>query len=168
MKKVPALVIIKPEGLYRALVGEVLNKFSETDLDMVAMRLVEVTRPQAEEHYKNIQNQPFFKGVINHLMGKYHEGAKVVVIVYYGKDAIRKCRKMAGATNPEEADPQSIRGAFGRVTKDGIYENVVHVSSDAEEAKREIRLWLSPEDIYAKLYPSKTVKENGVTKKVWK
>ncbi len=168
MKKIPALVIIKPEGLYRALVGEVLNKFSETSLEIVSMRLIEVSRFQAEEHYKNLQGQPFFKGVIDHLMGKYHEGSKVVAIVYYGKDAIKKCRKIAGATNPEDADPHSIRGAFGRITKEGIYENVVHVSSDAEEARREIRLWLTPGDIYAKIYPTKTIKENGVIKRVWK
>ena len=165
--KTAALVIIKPEGLYRALVGEVLNKFAETDLEIVAMRLVEVSREQAAEHYKQLKGQPFFSGVINHLMGKYHEGARVLVLVYYGKDAIKKCRKMAGATNPEDADPQSIRGAFGRVTKDGLYENVVHVSSDAQEAKREIILWLTPDEVYAKVYPTKKVKESGVIKRVW-
>jgi nucleoside-diphosphate kinase len=166
--KTAALVIIKPEGLYRAIVGEVLNKFSETGLEIVSMRLVEVSRFQAEEHYKNLQGKPFFKGVIDHLMGKYHEGTKVVVIVYYGKDAIKKCRKIAGATNPEEADPQSIRGSLGRITKDGLYENVVHVSSDLEEAKREIRLWLSPDDIYANVLPTKKIKQNGTARRAWK
>jgi nucleoside-diphosphate kinase len=163
-----ALVIIKPEGLYRGIVGDVLNKFEETGLEIIAMRLVEVSRPQAEEHYKQLQGQPFFQGVIKHLMGKYHDGAKAVVLVYHGKDAIKKCRKMAGATNPQEADPNSIRGSLGRVTKEGLYENVVHVSSDIEEAKREIRLWLSPEDIYANILPTKKVKQNGVVKRVWK
>jgi len=163
-----ALVIIKPEGLYRGIVGEVLNRFAETGLEIVALRLVEVSKAQAEEHYKNLQGKPFFKGVIDHMMGKYHEEAKVVAIVYYGKDAIKKCRKIAGATNPEEADPHSIRGSLGRVTRDGLYENVVHVSSDADEAKREIRLWLKPEEVYKRLYPTKTVKANGVAKKEWK
>jgi nucleoside-diphosphate kinase len=163
-----ALVIIKPEGLYRSIVGDVLNKFAETDLEIVALRLIEVSRKQAEEHYKQLQAQPFFKGVINHLMGKYHDGARVLVLVYYGQDAVKKCRRIAGATNPQEADPQSIRGSLGRVTKEGIYENVVHVSSDVEEAKREIRLWLEPDDIYAKILPTKKLKENGIMKRVWK
>jgi len=163
-----ALVIIKPEGLYRSIVGDVLNKFSETGLEIVAMRLIEASRPQVTEHYKQLQHQPFFEGVINHLMGKYHEGARAVVIVYYGNDAIRKCRKMAGATNPEEADPTSIRGSLGRVTTNGVFENVVHVSSDSEEAKRELRLWLSPDDVYVTLMPTKRVKMNGIVKRVWK
>ena len=166
--KTPALVIIKPEGLYRALVGHVLNQFVKTDLDIVAMRLIQVSRALAEEHYKHLKGQPFFEGVINHLMGAYHEDSRVLVIVYYGEDAIKKCRNIAGATNPEEAKPDSIRGSFGRITSKGIYENVVHVSSDNNEAKREIRLWLAPDDIYVNLYPTKTIKQNNIAKRVWK
>ena len=166
--KTPALVIVKPEGLYRSIVGEILNKFAETDLEIVAMRLIEVSRLQAEEHYKQLKEQPFFQGVIKHLMGKYHDGARALIIVYYGQDAIRKCRKIAGATNPEEADPRSIRGSLGRITSDGIYENVVHVSSDAEEAKREIRLWLSPDEVYANIYPTRTIKKSTIRKREWK
>jgi nucleoside-diphosphate kinase len=166
--KTAALVIIKPEGLYRALVGEVLNKFAEADLEIVAMRLVEVSRDKAAEHYKNLKGKPFFNSVIDHLTGKFHDGARALVLVYYGKDAIKKCRKIAGATNPEEADPQSIRGSFGRVTQDGLYENVVHVSSDTEEAKREIKLWLNPDDVYANIIPTKKTNHNGMAQRVWK
>ena len=166
--KTPALVIIKPEGLYRGLVGHVLNQFMKTGLEIVAMRLVRVLRPLAEEHYKQLKDQSFYNGVIDHLMGIYHERSRVLGIVYYGEDAIKKCRTIAGATNPEEADPKSIRGSFGRITSKGIYENVVHVSSDAREAKREIRLWLEPDDIYVNLYPIKTIKQHNIPKRAWK
>jgi|CXWL01.1.fsa_nt_gi nucleoside-diphosphate kinase len=166
--KTPALVIIKPEGLYRSLVGDIINKFGETGLDLIALKLVDVPRQRAAEHYKQLNDKPFFNGVINHLMGKYHDGCRVVVMVYYGRDAIRKCRRVAGATNPEEADPKSIRGSFGRITKKGIFENVVHVSSDSEEAKREIFLWLEPKDFAHIPYATKIVKENNIQKRVWK
>ncbi len=166
--KAAALVIIKPEGLYRSLVGEIINKFNETGLELIALKLVDVPRTKAEEHYKQLQDKPFFDGVINHLMGKYHDGCRVVAMVYYGNDAIKKCRRVAGATNPEEADPKSIRGSFGRITKKGIFENVVHVSSDMQEAKREIYLWLEPDDITRKIYATKIVTYNNIKKRVWK
>lgn len=166
--KTSALVIIKPEGLYRSLVGDIINKFNETGLEMIALRLVDVTQEKAEDHYKQLKDKPFFNGVINHLMGKYHNGCRVVAMVYYGNDAIKKCRRVAGATNPEEADPKSIRGSFGRITKKGIFENVVHVSSDAEEAKREIILWLNPEDFSRIPYPSKKIKISNIQRQIWK
>lgn len=166
--KIPALVIIKPEGLYRSLVGDIINKFNKTGLELIALRMVDVPRPRAEEHYKQLQDKPFFQGVINHLMGKYHEGCRVVAMVYYGNDAIMKCRRVAGSTNPEEANPNSVRGSFGRITKEGIFENVVHVSSDSKEAKREINLWLEPNDFTHKPYATKVVTYNNVKKRVWK
>lgn len=166
--KTAALVIIKPEGLYRSLVGEIINKFNETGLELVALRLVDVPREKAEEHYRQLKDKPFFPGVINHLMGKYHDGCRVIAMVYYGKDAIKQCRRVAGATNPEEADPKSIRGAFGRITKKGIFENVVHVSSDPQEARREIMLWLDPDDFTRKVFANKMVVLNSNKKRVWK
>ncbi len=166
--KTSALVIIKPEGLYRSLVGDIINKFNETGLELIALKLVEVSQEKAEEHYKQLKDKPFFNGVINHLMGKYHSGCRVVAMVYYGNEAIKKCRRVAGATNPEEADPKSIRGSFGRITKKGIFENVVHVSSDSDEAKREIRLWLEPTDFSYTPYASKKIKINNVQRLIWK
>ena len=62
---------------------------------------------------------------------------------------------MAGATNPEQADPTSIRGSYGRITTKGVYENVVHVSSDPAEAEREIKLWFTPDEVIVDLYPAK-------------
>ena len=142
-----ALVIIKPDGVKKGLVGHILDKFSQANLDLVCIRMTIATRKKAEEHYKHIKRQPFFNDVIAYLIGKLHNEKRIVVIVYYGKDAIKKCRRIAGATNPEEAHPSSIRASFGRITTKGVYENVVHVSSTREESRREIKLWLHKGDL---------------------
>jgi nucleoside-diphosphate kinase len=90
-----------------------------------------------------------------------------MALVYWGGDAIKKCRELAGATNPEEADPTSIRGSYGRITTSGVYENVIHVSSNEPEAEREIKLWFEPLDIIVDLYPTKKIIEKESTRVVW-
>jgi len=82
-----------------------------------------------------------------------------MALIYWGEGAINKCRELAGATNPEQADPTSIRGSYGRITTKGIYENVIHVSSNAAEAEREIKLWFAPQEIIVDLYPTKEIVE---------
>ena len=94
--------------------------------------------------------EPFYSEVIEYLFGKFHKQGKLLAFIYYGEGAIKKCRKVAGATNPEEAHNKSIRGSYGRILTSGLYENVVHVSSTKSEAQREIKLWFagsSAEDI---------------------
>jgi nucleoside-diphosphate kinase len=76
-------------------------------------------------------------------------------------------RKIAGATNPEEADPISIRGAYGRITTKGVYENVIHCSSDPEEAEREIKLWFEPHELVEKIFAVKNVTLEKIKKDVW-
>ncbi|MCA9404594.1 MAG: hypothetical protein KC897_12470, partial [Candidatus Omnitrophica bacterium] len=93
---------------------------------------------------------------------------KLMAVVYFGVDAIKKCRAIAGATNPEEARPNSIRGSFGRIKTDGLFENVVHVSSNKSEAKREIRLWFSPDEITRPIYPTKPAAKLPTQTKEWK
>ena len=139
--KEPALVIIKPDGMTKGLIANILTKFAQPDLEIVGMRLVRPSRTLAEEHYKHIKNKPYFEETVSYFFGRSHQEKKLLAIVYYGEDAIHRCRKIAGATNPEEADPNSIRGSYGRITTQGIYENVVHVSSNKNEVRREIKLW---------------------------
>jgi nucleoside-diphosphate kinase len=90
-----------------------------------------------------------------------------MALVYWGEDAIVKCRQLAGATNPEEADPTSIRGSYGRITTSGVYENVIHVSSDEKEAEREIKLWFQPDEVIVTLYPTKETIEEKKKSKGW-
>ena len=162
------LVLIKPDGLTKSLTGNILTRLSETKLEIVAAKITRVSRTLAIEHYKHLQGKPFFSELIVYLQGELHERRKVMAMVYWGTDAIRKVRELAGATNPEEADPTTIRGAYGRITTKGIYENVVHASSNLEEAEREIKLWFRPEEIIVNLYPTKVVVHQKYQTTEWK
>jgi len=159
------LVLIKPDGLKKSLTGNVLTRLSETKLDIVAAKIVKVSKELAAEHYRELKDKPFFEDLLKYLMGEYHK-KKVMALVYWGEDAIEKVRKISGATNPEEAEAVSIRGAYGRITTKGVYENVIHASANMKEAEREIKLWFQPEEIIVDLYPTKAVKAMG-EKKVW-
>lgn len=157
------LVLIKPDGLKKSLTGNVLTRLSETKLDIVGARIVKVSRDLAEKHYLFLKDKPFFEDLLKYIMGEYHK-KKVMALVYYGENAIKKVRDICGATNPEEADPVSIRGAYGRITTKGVYENVIHASTNPEESEREIKLWFKPDEIIVDLYPTKTVKKSSEEK----
>ncbi len=165
--KEPALVIIKPDAIKKGLLGAVLSKFSEADLEIIGIKIVRATKALAESHYQHLRDKPFFPDLVNYFIGKFHQENKLWLIVYYAKEAIRKCRKIAGATNPEEADPLSLRGSLGRITTRGLFENVVHVSESKKEAFREIKLWFSPEEISLEIYPAKKVMVKNYQQKVW-
>lgn len=161
------LAVIKPDGMRQELIGPIFKKLSEANAELLAIRLLKVSRNLAENHYKHIQGQPFYEITIRHLLGDYHPAKQVLAMVYRGVDAVKKFRRITGATNPKDADPQSIRGLFGRVTKEGLFENVIHVSSDPREAEREIKLWFEPSEISEPIFPTKSVKVKPSTKKVW-
>ena len=162
-----ALILIKPDGLKKSLTGNILARLSETKLEIVAAKILRVSRELAEEHYKHLKGEPFFEELINYLRGELHDRRKVMALIYWGKDAIIKCRELAGATNPEKAEPTSIRGSYGRITTSGVYENVIHVSSNGSEAEREIKLWFRPDEIIVDLYPTKEVKKKDYKTKEW-
>ncbi len=161
------LILIKPDGLKKSLTGNILTRLSETKLEIVAAKMVRVSEELAKDHYRHLKDKPFFPEIIKYLQGELHDRRKVMALVYWGKSAITKCRELAGATNPEEADPTSIRGSYGRITTSGIYENVVHVSSDPNDAEREIKLWFKPEEIIVDLYPVKDNTEKECRHKIW-
>ncbi len=161
------LILIKPDGLKKSLTGNILTRLSETKLEIVAAKMVRVSKELAEEHYKHLCNKPFFAELIKYLQGELHGRRKVMALIYWGKEAIAKCRELAGATNPEEADSTSIRGSYGRITTSGIYENVIHVSSDEKEAEREIKLWFAPEEVIVDLYPTKEIVVKEIRRLEW-
>ncbi len=161
------LVLIKPDGLKKSLTGNILTRLSETKLEIAAAKIIRVSRQLAEEHYKHMKKKPFFGALIKYIRGELHQRRKVMAMVYWGEGAIGKVRQLAGATNPEQADPVSIRGAYGRITTKGVYENVSHTSHDKEEAEREIKLWLSPDEIIVKLYRTKVIEVEKVKKRMW-
>lgn len=122
MSRECVLVLLKPDVLAKGLAGNLLSRLSEIDLELLAMKIVLVSRQLAEKHYQHLKDQPFYDGIIDYLQGKLHDGQKVIALVYCGKDAVKKCRAIAGATNPEEAHSKTIRGFLGRITTKGVFE----------------------------------------------
>jgi nucleoside-diphosphate kinase len=149
------------------LTGNILTRLSETKLEIVAAKIVRVAPELARKHYEHLKDKPFFEELITYLQGNLHDRKKVMAMVYWGDNAINKVRELAGATNPEEAEPTSIRGAYGRITSKGVYENVIHASSNEKEAEREIKLWFNPDEIILDAYPTKIVTLDKIKKKVW-
>ncbi|MCP4653432.1 MAG: nucleoside-diphosphate kinase [Candidatus Omnitrophica bacterium] len=147
MKDEATLVIIKPDGLKKSLTGNILTRLSETKLRIVGAKVVKVAEELARKHYHHLQEKPFFSELLKYITGEPYGENRVLALVYAGENAIEKVRQIAGTTNPEEADPVSVRGAYGRILTNGLYENVIHASSSSEEAEREIELWFRPDEI---------------------
>ena len=160
------LILIKPDGLKKSLTGNILTRLSETKLTIIGAKVIRPSRRLAEEHYQHMRGKPFFEELIRYLMGELHT-PRVMALVYHGEGAIEKVRAVCGATNPEEADPVSIRGAYGRITTKGIYENVIHASSNEPEAEREIKLWFGPNELVIEPYPIREVEVEKQRQKVW-
>ena len=141
------LVLIKPEGMQKGIVGDVLNQFINSELMLVGLKLSKPSVQLAKKHYGLLKDKFFYAQIVEFLTGKFNAGHPVVAMVFQGKGAIKKCRQIAGATNPEEAHPQSVRGKYGRITTKGLFENIVHVSSSSTEARREIALWFKKSEL---------------------
>ncbi|MDR0978171.1 MAG: nucleoside-diphosphate kinase [Endomicrobium sp.] len=163
------LILIKPDGIKKSLTGNILTKLSEARMFIIGAKAVKVSKELAEEHYCHLKNKPFFAELVDYIRGRIYGEPwdRVLAFVYHGEDAIAKMRKIAGATNPEEADPLSIRGSYGRITTKGVYENVIHCSSEQSEAEREIKLWFNPEEIVESIYPVKKVIVDKQEKEIW-
>jgi len=151
------LVIIKPDAIRRGLMGAAIARLEPLQLEIIGAKLMPVSQALAEAHYQHIKDKPFFRQAVDHLRGKLHGTPYVLAFVLWGPEAVARVREATGATNPEDADPMSIRGALGRNTTSGVMENVIHASSDIEEAEHEIRLWFGPHELLRKLRTAKQV-----------
>jgi len=138
MSKEKTFVMIKPDGVQRGLVGNIINRFEKKGLKIVAMKFVSVSKELAEKHYGIHKGKPFFKPTVEYIIS-----SPVVAIVLEGNNAINTVRNMMGKTNPQEASPGTIRGDFGQF----IGRNIVHGSDGPDTAKFEINLWFKPEEI---------------------
>lgn len=141
------LVLIKPDAIARGFVGAVVSRLEELRLEVIGAKAVRVSRQLAETHYANIKGKPFFRETVDYLQGKLHGTRAILALVLWGDNAIERVRVLTGATHPEQADPRSIRGAFGRMATSGLTENVLHASADPDDAKREIALWFTPQEL---------------------
>ena len=160
------LVLIKPDGLAKSLTGNVITELSDAGLIIVGSKVVSVTKELAEEHYQHLREEKFFDELIEYIMGQYHV-KRILALVYHGDNAIKKVRRVVGETDPEKAEPTSIRGRYGRITTKGVFENVVHASENTKEAEREIKLWFRPYELVNTIFPIET-KEATKTEVFWK
>lgn len=132
MKSQRTLVLIKPDGVQRQLVGRVIARFEDRGLKIVGMRLTAVTRDLAERHYAVHKGRPFFASLVDFITS-----SPVVAIVLEGPNAISVVRSMVGTTKPHESAPGTIRGDFALETG----KNLIHASDAEETAAAEIELW---------------------------
>lgn len=124
--------IIKPDAVAKNLIGEIVSRFEKNGLRVIAMRMVHLTREQAEGFYAVHKERPFFRDLVS-----FMTSGPVVVQVLEGENAIQKNRELMGATNPQEAAPGTIRADFAKT----VDENAVHGSDAAETAAREIEFF---------------------------
>lgn len=130
--------LVKPDGVARGLVGEVLGRFERRGLKIDALRLLTLSRELAEQYYAEHKGKPFYDGLI-----EYVTSGPAVAMVLEGEDAVAVVRSMMGATDPAKAAPGTIRRDFGQ----HIGQNVIHGSDSSESASREIALFFRPREI---------------------
>jgi nucleoside-diphosphate kinase len=131
--------LIKPDGVKRGLVGEIIGRFEKKGLKIVAIKTVQVTRELAEQYYQEHMGKPFFEGLMS-----YITSGPSVAMVLEGKDAVAVVRKMMGVTNPAQAEPGTIRGDLAMFTG----RNVIHGSDSPVSAGREIALFFKREELH--------------------
>jgi len=132
------LVIIKPDGVQRGLIGQIIGRFEARGLKMVGLKFMQIDRPLAERHYAVHKGKPFYEGLLD-----YITSAPVVVMVWEGPNAIDVVRRTMGATKPLEAQPGTIRADFGLE----IGRNLVHGSDSPETAHCEIALYFTDAEL---------------------
>ena len=138
MSKERSFVMIKPDGVQRGFVGEIINRFEKKGLKLVAMKLVSVSKELAEKHYGIHKGKPFFNPTV-----KYITSSPVIAMVLEGNNSIDLVRTMMGKTNPQDASSGTIRGDYGQF----IGRNIIHGSDGRDAAEFEINLWFKPEEI---------------------
>ena len=126
------LVLIKPGGVSRNLIGEITRRIEARNLKVVGLKLLNAPRATVEEHYAEHKERPFFNSVVDYLTS-----GPIVAIAVQGDSAVKAIRAMMGATNPLEATPGTVRGDLAL----SIEDNLTHSSSDPEAAARELALW---------------------------
>ncbi|MDT7875774.1 MAG: nucleoside-diphosphate kinase [Sulfolobaceae archaeon] len=131
-------VMIKPDGVKRRLVGEIISRFEKRGLNIIGLKMVQMDRSIAEKLYEEHKGKSFFEELIN-----YVTSGPVVCMVVEGDEAVSVVRKMIGNTDPKEAPPGTIRGDYALSKA----ENVIHASDSEEKAKREMSIFFSEDEL---------------------
>ena len=125
-------LMIKPDGVRRQLVGEIIQRFEAKGFTLTALQMVTPTREQAEAHYDIHRGKPFFEGVVDFI-----SSGPVVAMIWEGDDIVALARKLMGATKPSDSLPGTIRGDYANTTA----QNLIHGSDSVENAQTEIGIW---------------------------
>lgn len=131
-------VAIKPDGVKRGIMGEVIKRFELKGLKITGMKMINVSDEQAKKHYGEHEGKPFYAGLIS-----YIQSGPIVAMVIEGEDAISVCRQLMGKTNPSDADVGTIRADFSLIMRN----NTVHGSDCKESAEREIAIYFNEDEI---------------------
>lgn len=131
-------LMIKPDGVQRNLVGEIIRRFEAKGFTLVGLKLMSVSKELAAQHYDVHKERPFFSGLV-----EFITSGPVVAMVWEGEGVIASARKIIGATNPLNAEPGTIRGDYG-VT---VGRNLIHGSDALETAQQEVSLWFKEDEL---------------------
>jgi len=134
------LILVKPDGVRRGLVGEILTRFERKGLKIVAAKTLRVTPEVAQRHYAEHHGKPFYPSLIQHITS-----GPILALAMEGRSAVSVARLLIGGTNPQQAAPGTVRGDFGL----GITPNLVHASDSLDSAARELALYFTPEEYLA-------------------
>ncbi len=132
--------MVKPDGVQKGLVGEIISRFEKKSLKIVALKIMKITPEIAEKHYGEHKGKPFFADLVNFITS-----GPVAAMVLEGENVIPTVRTMMGATNPQDAAPGTIRGDYALT----VDENIIHGSDSPESAMREIGIFFKEEEIVA-------------------
>ncbi len=132
------LVLVKPDGVERGLIGEVTSRLERRGLRLVAARFMQVSKELAETHYAIHKGKPFYEGLI-----RYITSAPVMAMVWEGPSAVAAVRQTMGSTRPTEAAPGTLRHDFALE----VGRNLTHASDEPANAEKEVALWFKPEEL---------------------
>jgi len=133
-------IAVKPDGVQRGLVGEIISRFERRGYKLVAMKLVSPSKEHLEKHYADLSDKPFFKGLVTYMLS-----GPICAMVWEGREACKVGRMILGTTNPIASDPGTIRGDYAI----DVGRNVCHGSDGVESAKKEIALWFDSSEIHS-------------------
>jgi nucleoside-diphosphate kinase len=132
------LILVKPDGVHRGLIGQIINRFEARGLKLVGMKFIQMSEELAAKHYAVHKGKPFYEKLVTYIVS-----GPVVAMVWEGQEAISAARKTMGATDPVEASAGTIRGDFGIE----IGRNLVHGSDSLENAAEEVALFFDSSEI---------------------
>ncbi|KAG9264533.1 nucleoside diphosphate kinase, mitochondrial isoform X1 [Astyanax mexicanus] len=132
------LVAIKPDGVQRRLIGQVIKRFEQRGFQLVGLKMLQVSEELLSQHYASLHRKPFYPSLL-----RYMTSGPVVAMVWEGHNVVKSTRMLVGNTNPAEADPGTLRGDFSI----HISRNIVHASDSPEVAQKEISLWFQRSEL---------------------